>query len=115
MDSSLRTSTVAAISAGAILTGILGYSIYFDHRRRTDPEFRRALKRDVKRQAKAAKAKEANDAADTRRELKALVAKVNAEGFPTSNEQREMFFMECMEAAEKYMTGNLLTSIIWLG
>ena len=39
------------------------YAVYFDHKRRTDPQFRKALKRESKRQAKAAKeAREANGA-----------------------------------------------------
>jgi import receptor subunit TOM20 len=103
MSSWGRTSTIAAISVGAVVTGVLGYAIYFDHRRRTDPTFRRALKKESRRQEKVAK--QEADAANSRqrRAIREAVEKANEEGFPspTDSEEVENYFMK--EVAEGEM------------
>src|SRR5215469_9793987 len=103
MSSWSRTSTIAAISLGAVVTGVLGYAIYFDHRRRTDPTFRKALKRESRRQEKVAK--QEADAANSRqrRAIREAVEKANKEDFPnpTDSEEVESYFMK--EVAEGEM------------
>ena len=100
VSSAPRWGTIAAISFGTVLTGCLAYAVYFDHRRRTDPDFRRALKRESRRQAKAAK--EQADAATTvqRRSIREAVDRVNEEGLPTDPEEVEKFFLEEVAAGE---------------
>lgn len=39
----MRASQIALISAGAAVTGVLGYAVYFDYMRRNSPEFRKGL------------------------------------------------------------------------
>lgn len=51
----MRTSTVVTISIGTLVTGALGYAVYFDYKRRNDPSFRSKLKKDAKRTERAAK------------------------------------------------------------
>ena len=96
----MRTSTVVAISVGTILTGAIGYAVYFDHRRRTDPEFRKALKRDAKKLAKAQKAQQEESAASMRREIALLVRHMNSEGYPSRQEDMEIYFLEQMQKSE---------------
>lgn len=103
MAAEVRASTILVATAGALATGFLAYAVYFDHRRRTDAEFRKALKRDNKRQAKAAKEEEnAKKEGDIKR-IKALLEKANAEGFPdpSSPEEVEKYFMDEVADGER--------------
>ncbi|KAF2396549.1 protein import receptor MAS20 [Trichodelitschia bisporula] len=94
MASNIKTSTIIAASVGTVAVGIVAYALYFDHRRRNDPEFRKALKRETRKQAKAAKAEAEAASAEQRKAIREAVEKVNAEGFPTDSEDVERFFME---------------------
>ena len=109
------------------------YAFYFDHKRRTDPEFRKALKRESKKEARAAKEEEEahgrscstfyssavplehiervicphspayegersadlglSAGAQQKHAIKAAVAEAREEGFPTSTEDKEAYFM----------------------
>jgi mitochondrial import receptor subunit TOM20 len=93
-----RWSTIAALTVGTVLTGFVGYAIYFDHRRRTDPEFRKALKRESKKQQKEAKQQAEAAGAQQKKSIREAVDKVNEEGFPTEAEEVEKYFMD--EVAE---------------
>ena len=94
MSSSLRPSTIAAISVGTIVTGALAYAVYFDHRRRTDPDFRKALKRDSKKQARAAKEEAEAHGKEQKKAIQDAVARANEEGFPKDPEEVEAYFMQ---------------------
>ena len=116
----MKTSTIAAVSVGTIVTGILGaltrtdhflvaqqdvradftlaYAIYFDYRRQTDPDFRKALKRDARKQAKASKEAKEVEGKQRERLIKQAVDEAQEEGFPTDIEDREAYFMK--EVAE---------------
>jgi import receptor subunit TOM20 len=39
----MKTSTIALITTGVLTTATLGYLIYFDSKRRSNPEFRKQL------------------------------------------------------------------------
>jgi import receptor subunit TOM20 len=39
----MQPKTVAMITAGVAVTAGIGYMIYFDHKRRNDPELKRKL------------------------------------------------------------------------
>ncbi|KAI4161278.1 MAG: hypothetical protein LQ342_004945 [Letrouitia transgressa] len=93
MSSSIKRSTIAFASIGALATGILAYAVYFDHRRRTDPEFRKALRRESRRIAKAAKEEAEAQGAQQREAIRKSVAEAQREGFPSSVEEREGLFM----------------------
>jgi import receptor subunit TOM20 len=94
MSSSLRPATIAAITVGTVATGFLAYAVYFDHRRRTDPDFRKALKRESKRTAKAAK--EDADAAnkEQKKAIMAAVDEANKNGYPKDADEVEAYFMQ---------------------
>ena len=98
MSSWSRASTVTAIGVGAVVTGVVGYALYFDHRRRTDPQFRKALKRESRKQEKAAKQEAEAASSRQRKAIREAVEKVNEEDLPTDPEEVEKFFMD--EVAE---------------
>lgn len=68
-------------------------AFYFDYKRRNDPEFRKALKRDKKRHAKSQKAQAEAAHAEQRRLLVAAVRDAQMEGFPSDVEEKEAYFM----------------------
>ncbi|KAI9679472.1 MAG: hypothetical protein M1817_005494 [Caeruleum heppii] len=89
----MKTSTVVAATVGTLATGFLAYAVYFDHRRRTDPDFRKALKREARRQDRAAKEEAEAHGARQRQAVKAAIAEAQEEGFPTDVEEKEAYFM----------------------
>ena len=93
-NQSVKPTTIAAISVGAVAAGVLAYAVYFDHRRRNDPEFRRQLKRESKRTAREAKAAAEAQGQEQSKNIRAAVERANQEGFPTDPEQVEMYFMQ---------------------
>jgi mitochondrial import receptor subunit TOM20 len=101
MATDLRPSTIVAATAGVLATGVLAYAVYFDHRRRSDPEYRRALKRENKRLAKAAKEEEHAKQTEDIKKVKELLDKANAEGYPTAPEEVEVYFMQEVAEGEK--------------
>lgn len=95
-----RASTITAISVGAVVTGVVGYALYFDHRRRTDPDFRKALKRESRKQEKAAKLEAQAESSRQRRAIREAVEKVSQEDLPTDPEEVEKFFMDQVAEGE---------------
>jgi len=98
---SMKTTTIAAITVGTILTGFLAYAVYFDHKRRTDPGFRKALKRESKRQARIAKEEAEIQGKQQMEEIKRVVEETIEEGFPTDLEEREAYFMSQISQGEE--------------
>lgn len=99
--SQVKTSTIVAACLGTTLTGLTAYAIYFDYRRRNDPEFRRALKRESKRQARAAKEEAEGAQQRQKQELRLMVDEAVEEGWPVSADEKEGFFMEEVGMGEK--------------
>lgn len=94
MATNVKTSTVVAACVGTLVTGLIAYAAYFDHRRRTDPEFRKSLKRESQRQARAAKEEAEAEGVKQRKAIHQAVDDANKEGFPKSNEEVEAYFMQ---------------------
>ena len=78
------------------------YAVYFDHRRRTDPDFRRALKRESRKQARQEKEAAAAQGARQKEAVKAAVAQAKDEGFPAGADEKEAFFMNEVARGEGY-------------
>ncbi|MCJ1357705.1 MAG: hypothetical protein MMC33_007701 [Icmadophila ericetorum] len=94
MAYSMRTSTLlAAATVGTAVTGFVAYALYFDHKRRTDPEFRRALKRESRREARAAKEQAEAAGAEQKKAIRAAMQQAKEDGYPTDVEDKEAFFM----------------------
>ena len=84
-----------------IFSVVAGYAVYFDHKRRTDPEFRKALKRESKRQQRVAKEEAAAGEAKQKEAIKTAFNEAKDEGFPTDVEEREAFFMSEVAKGEQ--------------
>ena len=76
-----------------ILIYSLAYALYFDHKRRHDPEFRKSLKRESRRSERAAKEEQAAQGAKQREAIKAAYLEAQEEGFPTDDKEKEAYFM----------------------
>ncbi|CAG8978576.1 hypothetical protein HYALB_00010541 [Hymenoscyphus albidus] len=95
------TNTIVLATVGTLATGILGYAIYFDHRRRTDPNFRKSLKKEVKKQARAAREQAELDQKREREFVKIRVAEAKEDGFPHDSDEKESYFMVEVEKGER--------------
>ncbi|KIW11822.1 hypothetical protein PV08_09095 [Exophiala spinifera] len=96
----MKTSTIVSISVGTAVTGLIAYAAYFDYKRRNDPEFRKALKRESRRQARIAKEEAEIQGKRQREEVKLAVQEAIEEGFPTDVEEKEAFFMQQIAQGE---------------
>lgn len=92
--SSLKPSTIAAIGVGTVVAGLVAYALYFDHKRRSDPEFRKQLKRESKRTERAAKEEAEASSKEQKAAIREAVARANDEGFPKDPEEVEAYFMQ---------------------
>ncbi|KAF9205275.1 hypothetical protein BGZ49_004250 [Haplosporangium sp. Z 27] len=100
----MKTSTIVAATVGTLAVATVGYAIYFDQKRRNDPEFRRKLKKEKKRAMKQLKEEEKKKATDTAQSVEEALASIKEDEFPTSMEEREKFCMEQLSAGEALFT-----------
>lgn len=77
------------------------YAVYFDYKRRNDPDFRRTLKKESRRQARIQKEEAEVQGKKQKEEIKAAVREAIEEGFPTDLEEREAFFMQQIAQGEQ--------------
>ncbi|RYP55676.1 hypothetical protein DL769_010069 [Monosporascus sp. CRB-8-3] len=96
----VQTSTVATISAATIATGLLAYIVYFDYNRRKNADFRRSLRREERRQARAEKEMTAAQIQERKKQIHAAVDNALEEGFPTGVNEKEQFFMDHVQQGE---------------
>lgn len=117
----MKPKTVAIATVGTVAAIALGYAIYFDQKRRNDPDFRKqlstwqpmsihlllsllltsgALEREKKRSAKKAKQSAETVKQKVSETLEAGLEAVNKETYPTSVEEKEQFFMAQIAAGE---------------
>lgn len=75
------------------LISYTAYAVYFDHKRRSDPEFRKALKRESRREARAAKEEAEAQGVQQKQAIENAVNEAREEGFPTDVEDKEAYFM----------------------
>ncbi|CAL3971370.1 unnamed protein product [Diplocarpon coronariae] len=90
----VQTSTIVAATVGTVATGFVAYAVYFDYKRRNDPQFRKQLKKESKRQAKVAKEEAEAHVIRQREAIRAAVDEAKEDGFPTDVEEREAYFMQ---------------------
>ncbi|RYC61768.1 hypothetical protein CHU98_g4425 [Xylaria longipes] len=76
------------------------YALYFDHQRRADPDFRKNLRREERRQARAEKEEAVAQGKQKRRGIQAAVEAALEEGFPTGTNEKEQYFMEYVQQGE---------------
>ncbi|BFZ58843.1 mitochondrial import receptor subunit tom20 [Savitreella phatthalungensis] len=103
-DLSISRTTVLA-SLAAVSAGVVGYCIYFDWKRRNDPEFRKAIRREHKRLAGLEKEKQRQaEQGEEEATLEALRLARSAP-LPTSAEEREQQFMTEVARGEQLYAG----------
>lgn len=90
----ISLTSVALATTGVLASAAIAYAVYFDHRRRSDPEFRRSLKRQQKKISK--QNEESAQAADRaqKERIQRLVQEANEEGFERDPEKTEQYFMQ---------------------
>lgn len=111
---SVKTSTIVAASVGTAVTGLAAYAIYFDYKRRSDPEFRKQLKKESKRQHRAAKEEAEGAEKRERQELRAMVDEAVEEGWPQAAEEKETYFMEEVGMGEKLCQQSMWMAVLLL-
>ena len=91
-----------------MLTCCSAYAAFFDYKRRNDPDFRRALKKESRRQAKVAKEEAEIQGKQQREDIKRAVQEAIEEGFPTDIEEKEAFFMQQIANGETLASDGML-------
>ncbi|KAK3810422.1 MAG: MAS20 protein import receptor-domain-containing protein [Linnemannia elongata] len=100
----MKTSTIVAATVGTLAVATVGYAIYFDQKRRNDPEFRRKLKKEKKRAMKQQKEEEKKKTTKTAQSAEEALASIKEDDFPTSMEEREKFCMDQLSTGEALFT-----------
>ncbi|KAI5919468.1 mitochondrial import receptor subunit tom-20 [Camillea tinctor] len=96
----VQSSTIATISAATVATGLLAYAVYFDHQRRANPNFRRSLRREERRQVRAEKEEAVAQTKQRGKEIRRVVDEALEEGFPTGVNEKEQYFMDHVQQGE---------------
>ncbi|PKI82720.1 mitochondrial import receptor subunit tom20 [Malassezia vespertilionis] len=92
------TLSVTALTIGAVT---LGYAVYFDYKRRNNPEFRKQLRKQSKSLDKAAKREQKMQAQEQEAVMDQAVEDVTKPGvLPAGVQERESFFMEQVAVGE---------------
>ena len=76
------------------------YAFYFDYQRRANPNFRKTLRREERRQARAEKEEAVAQTKQKRKDIQAAVDAAIEEGFPTGVNEKEQYFMEYVQQGE---------------
>ncbi|SCW01326.1 LAFE_0D10110g1_1 [Lachancea fermentati] len=106
---------ILAVSGITAAVAMAGYALYFDHQRRNNPEFRKNLKRKLKKHAEMEKLEK-----EKAKQLKLaqvgeyLTAELAKDPISTDPEQREVVFTSNVELGEKLASvpGNELESAL---
>ncbi|KAJ1034424.1 hypothetical protein NDA18_001285 [Ustilago nuda] len=98
----MKTSQIILTSLSVLGVAGMGYAIYFDHRRRTDPAFRKGLKKESKKLSKFEKEKAAKRAQQEDGFIQNLLQEVRTPGiFPAGVEEREQCFLKYVSLGEQ--------------
>lgn len=101
---STSLATILIASTGVVLSASLAYALYFDHKRRSDPDFRKNLKKQQKKISR--QNEEASKAAERSQKdrIRRVVEEANEEGFPKDPEETEGYFMQEVARGESMCT-----------
>ena len=103
----ISTSTIVLAATGIMATGAVAYAFYFDYRRRSDPEFRRYLKKQHKKVQKSSEESAKAAERSQKARIKQVVEEANEEGFPRDpedTEATEAYFMQEVARGETMCT-----------
>lgn len=98
----MKTSQIILTSLSVLGVAGIGYAIYFDHRRQTDPAFRKSLRKESKKSSKADKKEAAKRAQQEDGFIQDLLQEVRSPGtFPAGVEEREQYFLKYVSLGEQ--------------
>lgn len=95
---------IVTASVAAVATGLVAYAFYFDHQRRKNPEFRRNLRRNERRQIRSEKEEAQYQSIKQRQAIHTAIDDAKEEGFPTNVEEKEAYFLEQVSTGETLAT-----------
>ncbi|KAI8376115.1 mitochondrial outer membrane translocase complex, subunit Tom20 domain-containing protein [Radiomyces spectabilis] len=98
----MQPQTIVLATTGVLATLGLGYLVYFDYKRRNDPDFRRRLRRERKLAAKEAKAATEESKQTKAKLIETVLQTAASEQYPTSPEEKEKYFMSNVAAGEEW-------------
>ncbi|KAI1632256.1 mitochondrial outer membrane translocase complex, subunit Tom20 domain-containing protein [Biscogniauxia mediterranea] len=78
----------------------LSYAVYFDHQRRANPNFRRNLRREERRKARAEKEESIAQTQQRGKAIQRAVDDALEEGFPSGVNEKEQYFMDHVQQGE---------------
>lgn len=137
----MKPQTIALIAAGTAVSLGVGYLVYFDYKRRNDPQFRRKLskvltnlscclrttrvcwqktlslscknyvEREQKKLAKEAKKAEEKAKLDIAELIKSVLDAASKEAYPKTPEEKEKYFMEQVALGEGLCAKGLYDTI----
>ncbi|ORY85610.1 mitochondrial outer membrane translocase complex, subunit Tom20 domain-containing protein [Protomyces lactucae-debilis] len=94
-----RTTILAGVTTVAV--GVVAYAAYFDYRRRNDPTFRKAIRREQKRVSSLEKEKAREAQVGEEETLKRAHRQAMDEPLPSSPEEKEQAFMQEVARGEQ--------------
>lgn len=98
----MKTSQIVLTSLSVLGVAGIGYAVYFDHRRRNDPAFRKSLRKESKKSSKADRRAAAKRAQQEDSFIQELLQEVRAPGtFPAGVEEREQYFLKYVSLGEQ--------------
>lgn len=96
---SSKLYSIGALAAAAVV----GYCVYFDYSRRNSPEFRRKLKKSVKKYKKQQVAKEESDKKAKFLSIKnKLTEALESDPLPTDLEAKQTYFLQNVGLGEQF-------------
>lgn len=113
----LRQVAASAFAPGSTLANRVfhtAYAIYFDHKRRSDPDFRKALKRESRKEARAAKEEAEAQGVQQKQAIENAVSEARNEGFPTDVEDKEAYFMNEVGQGEVLCQEGMFSVRAWV-
>lgn len=96
----MRASTTITTSLVGLLTFGVGYALYFDFKRRHDPDFRKRLRQNRRDFEQRARVSEKRQRDAQRNRVSEAVQRARDEPVPAGVEQREEYFMNEVAAGE---------------
>ncbi|KAI7862753.1 MAS20 protein import receptor-domain-containing protein [Spinellus fusiger] len=96
----MKPQTAALATAGVLATAGIGYLVYFDYKRRNDPQLKKKIRRERKKAVKEVQDAETKAKEGVVQLIEAVIETVNKEVFPESAEEKEQYFLSKVAEGE---------------
>ncbi|KAG0346913.1 hypothetical protein BG004_000554 [Podila humilis] len=98
----MKTSHIVAATVGTVAIAAVGYALYFDSRRRNDPNFRQKERKRAQKHAQDDEDKKS--ITRSAQSIEEALASIDESEFPNSMEDREKYCMEQLATGEALFT-----------